>query len=108
MKHLKAANQKAEAIDRAMTPEDLDEVYAMQSVGGCSTTADPGWEVDPLGGVAHLCQPMEADLYGCADPCWWPAQVPDIVGSYADWGKGVESAERGWRELDTAYPKPVK
>jgi len=108
MKYLKAANQKASAIDQATSPQQRDEVFAMQAVGGCSTTTDPGWEVDPIGGVANLCQPMEADLYGCADPCWWPAQVPDISSGYSDWGKGVDSAEKGWRELDIAYPKPVK
>ncbi len=60
---------------------------AMQSVVGCTGTTDPGWEVDVFGGVAGLCQPMESDLYGCADPCWWPAQVPDIMNTYPDWGK---------------------
>ena len=61
----------------------------MQTVpAGCAATFDPGWEVDPFGGVASLCQPMEADLYGCSDPCWWPAQVPDTMNTYPDWNKG--------------------
>ena len=41
--------------------------------------------LDPFGGVASLCQPMEADLYGCSDPCWWPAQVPDTMGTFPGW-----------------------
>lgn len=50
-----------------------EEVIAMSSVVGCTTTYDPGWEVGFDGGFATLCQPMEADLYGCSDSCWWPA-----------------------------------
>jgi Quinohemoprotein amine dehydrogenase, gamma subunit len=108
MKCLKPANKKAELIDGSVSQSDLDEVYAMQAISGCTTTTDPGWEVDPVGGIASLCQPMEADLYGCADPCWWPAQVPDLMSSYKGWGEGTSSAEKGWRELDSAYPKPIK
>ena len=57
----------------------------MQTMVGCTATLDPGWEVDAFGGVAALCQPMEADLYGCSDPCWWPAQVADTLNTYPDW-----------------------
>ena len=46
-----------------------------------------------------MCQPMESDLYGCADPCWWPAQVPDIMNTYPDWGKEADSAGQDWRKL---------
>ena len=53
-------------------------------MAGCSSTLDPGWEVDPFGGVAGLCQPMEADLYGCTDPCWWPAQVADTITLFSN------------------------
>ncbi len=70
-----------------------------------STTFDPGWEVDPFGGVASLCQPMEADLYGCSDPCWWPAQVPDTMNTYPNWDAGKPSAPADWRDLDAVYPK---
>ncbi|MCZ6524826.1 MAG: quinohemoprotein amine dehydrogenase subunit gamma [Alphaproteobacteria bacterium] len=105
MKHLKPLNMKAELVDRALDEGKTDEVYAMQVVAGCSTTLDPGWEVDPFGGVAGLCQPMEADLYGCSDPCWWPAQVPDTLNTYPDWNVGAPSAARDWRVLQTVFPK---
>ncbi|MDH3378243.1 MAG: quinohemoprotein amine dehydrogenase subunit gamma, partial [Gammaproteobacteria bacterium] len=82
MKRLKSINKKAELLDQAMEEGKADEVYTMQTIVGCTATLDPGWEVDPFGGVAGLCQPMEADLYGCADPCWWPAQVPDTLNTY--------------------------
>ncbi|MEZ5825407.1 MAG: quinohemoprotein amine dehydrogenase subunit gamma, partial [Geminicoccaceae bacterium] len=78
---------------------------AMQTVtAGCATTLDPGWEVDPFGSVAALCQPMEADLYGCSDPCWWPAQVPDTMVSYPDWNADADNAARDWRSLGTVFP----
>jgi hypothetical protein len=105
MKHLKALNQKAERVKAATSVDKMDEVRAMQTVvAGCSTTFDPGWEVDPFGGVAALCQPMEADLYGCSDPCWWPAQVPDTMSSYPDWNKGADNAAKDWRALGTVFP----
>jgi hypothetical protein len=48
---------------------------------------------------------MEADLYGCSDPCWWPTQVPDNMSTYPDWTKGAESAQRDWRALQSVFPK---
>jgi hypothetical protein len=48
---------------------------------------------------------MEADLYGCSDPCWWPAQVPDTMQTYPTWDAGKPSAQNDWRELDTVFPK---
>jgi len=75
MSELKPTNHKAELLLEAVAEGHVAEVLAMETVAGCSTTFDPGWEVDPFGGVASLCQPMEADLYGCSDPCWWPAQL---------------------------------
>jgi hypothetical protein len=105
MKHLKSLNRKADIVDRAIAGGQVDEVYAMQSVSGCSTSTDPGWEVDPFGGVASLCQPMEADLYGCADPCWWPAQVPDTINTYPDWNKDAASPGTDWRKLQAVFPK---
>ena len=71
MKYLKPINLKAHALTTAPSEGDRMEVVAMQTVAGCASTMDPGWEVDAFGGVAALCQPMEADLYGCSDPCWW-------------------------------------
>ncbi|MCG8695709.1 MAG: quinohemoprotein amine dehydrogenase subunit gamma [Minwuiales bacterium] len=106
MKHLKPINKKAEIVERAVEGGQVEEVVAMQTiVAGCSATLDPGWEVDPFGGVAALCQPMEADLYGCSDPCWWPAQVPDTMNTYPDWNARANSAPRDWRLLDTVFPK---
>ena len=104
MKHLKPLNEKAALIAKAAEDGKQDEVFLMQSVTGCTTTLDPGWEVDPFGGVASLCQPMEADLYGCADPCWWPAQVADTLNTYPDWNEGADSAQRDWRKLQSVFP----
>ncbi|BFM14420.1 hypothetical protein R50073_06030 [Maricurvus nonylphenolicus] len=115
MKHLKPMNKKAQLLDAAVEKTDgrgekqgLEEVVAMQSIVGCTGTTDPGWEVDAFGGVAGLCQPMESDLYGCADPCWWPAQVPDIMNTYPDWGKGADSAGEDWRKLGEVFPGDKK
>ena len=105
MKHVKPLNKKAELLERAAKEGGQEEVYMMQSIAGCAATFDPGWEVDPFGGVASLCQPMEADLYGCTDPCWWPAQVPDTATTYPNWDKGADSAQRDWRKLQAVYPK---
>jgi hypothetical protein len=104
MKHLKALNKKARQLQQAAENGNTDEVVAMQTVVGCAATTDPGWEVDMFGSVAGLCQPMEADLYGCSDPCWWPAQVPDTMNTYPDWTKDANSAGSDWRNLDSVYP----
>ncbi len=105
MKHLKSLNRKAALVDKALDEGKVDEVVMMQTVvAGCSSTLDPGWEVDPFGGVAGLCQPMEADLYGCSDPCWWPAQVPDTMNTYPDWNANAPSATRDWRLLESVFP----
>lgn len=109
MKHLKSMNAKAERLATATDAGEDTEVVMMQTVvSGCTTTFDPGWEVDPFGGVAALCQPMEADLYGCSDPCWWPAQVPDTINTYPDWNSDAPSAERDWRLLQTVFPGDSK
>lgn len=103
---MKPLNQKAERVLAAADQGKMDEVRAMQTVtAGCTTTFDPGWEVDPFGGVTALCQPMEADLYGCSDPCWWPAQVPDTMVTYPAWGSDADNAARDWRKLGSAYPE---
>jgi len=105
MKRLKPLNAKAELLAQAAATGRTDEVLAMQTVVGCTSTTDPGWEVDAFGSVAGLCQPMEADLYGCADPCWWPAQVPDVMNTYPDWDATAPSAGNDWRKLDSVFPK---
>ena len=106
MKHLKPLNRKARALAAPDTEVPTEnQVVALEVVAGCSTTLDPGWEVDLFGGVASLCQPMEADLYGCSDPCWWPAQVPDTMNTYPDWNTDADSAQRDWRKLDAVFPK---
>ena len=105
MKHLKPLNTKAQAINAASSDAERNEVVAMQSVVGCTATTDPGWEVDAFGSVGGLCQPMEADLYGCSDPCWWPAQVPDVMNTYPDWDAGSDSAGKDWRKLDAVFPQ---
>jgi hypothetical protein len=104
MKHLKAVNKKAQQLSDAVDKGEQDEVVAMQTVVGCAATTDPGWEVDMFGTVAGLCQPMEADLYGCSDPCWWPAQVPDTMNTYPDWTNKADSASKDWRNLESVYP----
>ncbi|KZL19899.1 Quinohemoprotein amine dehydrogenase subunit gamma [Pseudovibrio axinellae] len=102
---MKPLNQKAERVQRAAATDKMDEVRAMQTItAGCSATFDPGWEVDPFGGVAALCQPMEADLYGCSDPCWWPAQVPDTMVSHPKWTSGADNAGKDWRSLGSVFP----
>ncbi|ANG63450.1 quinohemoprotein amine dehydrogenase [Marinobacterium aestuarii] len=103
MKHLKSLNKKANLINQAVSPEEVEDVVAMQTVVGCTATTDPGWELDPFGGLGSLCQPMESDLYGCADACWWPAQVPDTMNTYPEWGEGVAKADKDWRKLDGIF-----
>ena len=104
MKHLQAINNKAQLLDRAVSEDRVEEVVAMSAIAGCAATVDPGWEVDAFGGVSSLCQPMEADLYGCADPCWWPAQVPDVMITYPDWNKDATDSREDWRNLGSVFP----
>jgi len=104
MKRLRALNHKAHLLEQAAHDGNREEVQLMSSVVGCTTTFDPGWEVDAFGGLASLCQPMEADLYGCTDPCWWPAQLADSLNTARDWTDGKNSALRDWRELQTLFP----
>ncbi len=105
MKHLKPANAKAEQFIKAAEEGREEEVRLMQTIAGCTATLDPGWEIDAFGGVASLCQPMEADLYGCSDPCWWPAQVADTLNSYPDWSSETPAADIDWRNLQSVFPK---
>ena len=104
MKHLKSINKKARPLADAVEDGTAEEVVAMQTVVGCTATADPGWEVDAFGGLANLCQPLEADLYGCADPCWWPAQVPDTMNTYPNWTSEITNPSTEWRKLDGVFP----
>lgn len=105
MKNMKPINKKAHLLKAAIEEGRAEEVTMMQTVAGCSSTLDPGWEIDPFGGVTSLCQPMEADLYGCSDPCWWPAQVPDTMNTFPDWNAEAPSAQTDWRKLDSVFPK---
>ncbi len=105
MKRVKPVNKKAALLEQALQEGQAQEVYTMQTIAGCTSTLDPGWETDPFGGVAALCQPMEADLYGCSDPCWWPAQVADTLNSYPDWNSQANSAQNDWRVLQSVFPK---
>lgn len=105
MKHLRPLNDKAKRLANAPDDAERAEVMAMQTVVGCTSSLDPGWEVDPFGSIAALCQPMEADLYGCTDPCWWPAQVPDTINTYPNWNQDAPSAQNDWRKLESVYPE---
>jgi hypothetical protein len=104
MKRLIPLNEKARSL---AAPDAATNATAtlMSNVVGCTTTFDPGWELDAFGGLASLCQPMEADLYGCTDPCWWPAQLADGMNTSPEWSEGKESALRNWRELQTLFPE---
>ncbi len=104
MRHLKPLNARARQKTASSAP-DAEEVVAMAGIAGCVTTFDPGWEVDASGGLSSLCQPMEADLYGCTDPCWWPAQVPDTMVTYPDFNAKAPSASHDWRLLQSVFPK---
>lgn len=105
MKRLRPLNNKAYSLSSPVAEGQSLEVSPMSNVVGCTSTFDPGWEIDAFGGVASLCQPMEADLYGCTDPCWWPAQVADNMNTAREWTEGKNSALRDWRELQTLFPE---
>ena len=105
MKRLRPLNQKAASLAAPGEAGKMHEVSPMSSVVGCTTTFDPGWEIDAFGGFASLCQPMESDLYGCTDPCWWPAQLADSMNTAREWTEGKNSALRDWRELQTLFPE---
>ena len=105
MKRLRPLNPKAHSLSSPAAEGPVLDVVPMSNVIGCTTTFDPGWEIDAFGGLASLCQPMEADLYGCTDPCWWPAQLADTMNTSRDWTEGKNSALRDWRELQTLFPE---
>ncbi len=99
----KPLNPKADLLNKSIKDGYEKEVIAMTSIVGCTSTFDPGWEVDAFGGVAGLCQPMESDLYGCSDPCWWPTQVPDTMNN-PGWSSKAPASSKDWRELNSVFP----
>ena len=102
MKRLISLNEAARSL---AAPNAASAATLMSNVVGCTTTFDPGWELDAFGGLSSLCQPIEADLYGCTDPCWWPAQLADGLNTQPEWTDGKDSALRNWRELQTLFPE---
>jgi hypothetical protein len=104
MKHLKAINNKALKLDQAADENRIEEVVAMSSVAAAPRPPTRVGRSMHLA-VSSLCQPMEADLYGCSDPCWWPAQVPDMMSTYPDWNKDAQASNENWRNLGTVFPK---
>ena len=113
MEHVKPLNKKAKKLAEPRRehapakPAPEPDVRAMQQQTplGCSLIFDPGWEADSAGLMTGLCQPMEADLYGCYDDCWWPAQAPDQLTNYLEWADKCAAAERDWRKLDLIFPE---
>ena len=115
MKHLKAANRKAEAVkatvekaavQKGVVQAVVEDVVGMAQPVGCTTIFNPGWEANPWGGVSSMCAPMEADLLSCANLCWWPAQVPDSLQNSPEWAKGCSGMnQEDWRNLDVVFPK---
>ncbi|MBW7901354.1 MAG: quinohemoprotein amine dehydrogenase subunit gamma [Rhodocyclaceae bacterium] len=105
MKRLLPLNEKARSLAAPAASQPSGEAALMSNVVGCTTTFDPGWELDAFGGMANLCQPIEADLYGCTDTCWWPAQLADLVNTSPEWSDGKNSAIRDWRELQILFPE---
>ena len=63
MKHLKSMNKKARLLEQAASPEQREEVVAMQTVVGCTATTDPGWELDAFGGLGSLLLVLGEPLY---------------------------------------------
>ncbi|RMG55202.1 MAG: quinohemoprotein amine dehydrogenase [Acidobacteria bacterium] len=105
MKHFDPVNEKAKKMASSLSGDETFDVVGLQQPLGCAATFDPGWEVDPFGGVNNLCQPMESDLYGCSDPCWWPAQLPDTLNTYPSWSDQCAAVIQDWRKLDTVFPE---
>ncbi len=109
MKHLKAANHKAERVETAPSVakrQVQEDVLGMAQPMGCTTIFNPGWEANPWGGTAGMCAPMEADLLGCANVCWWPAQVPDSLQNYPEWASACSGANaEDWRSLELVFPE---
>jgi hypothetical protein len=109
MKHLKPRNHKAEQVEASQTQDqtqDQDDVVGMNQPVGCTTIFNPGWEANPWGGTNGMCAPVEADLLGCANACWWPAQVPDSLQNYPEWAKACSGVNaEDWRNLEVVFPE---
>ena len=108
MKHLKAANHKAHRVETAPVAKQqvAEDVLGMAQPMGCTTIFNPGWEANPWGGTAGMCAPMEADLLGCANVCWWPAQVPDSLQNYPEWASACSGVNaEDWRSLELVFPE---
>ena len=123
MRHLRAINQKAARVERAVAapPPDASpdgDIVALQEQGsgppqqpegphiplGCSLVFQPGWEADRNGGTAGLCQPVERDLFDCHRGCFWPAHVPDQLNHTPDWTGKCAAAQKDWRNIDLIFP----
>src|SRR4029453_4156016 len=107
-------NQKArrvvDYVAQQHTAEKKDVVALQQGpqqphfpLGG-SPPFYPGWEADPTGGPAGLCQPVERDIFDCHLGCFWPAQVPDQLNHAPDWTAKCAAAQKDWRKLDLVFP----
>ena len=106
MKHLKALNNKAHLLDAAVGADDVQEVVG---------DADRGrLHGDHRSGLGSRCVWRRG--LACASrwrptsmaapiPCWWPAQVPDMMNTYPDWDANAPSAGKDWRNLDAVFPK---
>ena len=97
-------NQKARRLDQAGTMAERDEVQAMQTIAGCTSSFDPGWEVDSGGGTYGLCTPVERDLYDCYHSCYWPAQVPDALTNFPEWTSTCGAPVHDWSKIDLVFP----
>ena len=107
MKHLRAINVKARAIEgrNAKDADGAGLARAMADIPfGCSTQLDPGWEVDSAGGTYGLCTPIERDLYDCYHSCYWPAQVPDSLTNFPSWTGSCGAAVQDWAKIDLVFP----
>jgi len=85
MSELKPTNHKADLLLEAVADGHVAEVLAMESVAGCSTTFDPGWEVDPFGGVAVALPAHGGGSLRLFRSLLVAAQVPDTMGTYPNW-----------------------
>ena len=102
MNELKPLNETAERMLAAKGDEPVRATHTVFPLG-CTTALNPGVEVGPHGSVASLCTPWQADLYGCSEPCYWPASVPDSI-TYPEWSAGVVDGDADWRSLGQIYP----
>ncbi len=103
MKHLRAINLKARWMEER--GESAQAARTMADIPfGCTTTQNPGWEVDTTGGTYGLCTPVERDLYDCYHSCYWPAQTPDALTNYPDWANNCGAPVNDWASIDLVFP----